>query len=1105
MRPVSTRSWFIMLATLVWALLLSVQMQPYHKAQTLPGTCETAKECKYTAPIATLELATDPASFQRCIDQGEATANRDANVKLARVNTYMDLLFILLYWSVFVMLATTFPSRLSKWVIVAITLTAVFDFIEDALLLYALKAVGHHSSAFLAPGWDSHLKWSCLAAASLLLGLSFISQKGWTLLSIGIPMLLSALFTFWGQFSFPILSLGTLLLAVALLAALLLGYPFRPSKDIRLQWLNYLYFIRFSLLLWLVMPTLALLDARKITSAVTLGILTPETWRQLFFCSFFIVASGWLALTLARIVCAYGQERFHTPPPVQFTIGRTMRWSTFLLAQIPGLSLILRVAVNALVEGDVPPFTLAGSLLAGAVAAFAFWVVVAILYYWTYQPSFISSDSKAQTTARAFLIPDSRLLQLDKMEVLRNPPAAEFIRKVLLCFAAYGEGYNRPGPGGPRLHSGHSIALFLFFGYFVLYIGLMGITSPRRLPIVEHLTQALVIVIVAVAALNYVLGLRARAVEEQEAPAAAPGSRWYRFLSWAAVIVQLIFAVVIFLQPRSDRAFPVVASVFVLFTFATLTFAGLAFWADRYRIPVVTLAIVLITLTNLRPLRADHQFDALDLQQKPIPPTPDQVLQSMEPDGKVRPLIIVTATGGGIHAAMWTAEVLSLLERRFPQTSASGTYGFHDSILLASTVSGGSVGMMNFLREYNAPHPFVAATLDDHLVSSAACSSLEAVAWGLIYPDLARFVFPGFFRWKILPARYDRGLALEQAIDSNLTDASCNPHFKRDNTAYDPALSRLLPGRAGSTQFFPAFTLNTTTTETGDRYLLSNYQVQRNDDKYCLSNPTNLHSDILPAESFLQSYAEPCSSDTPKQPLADLRLSTAARLSASFTYVSPAARIESRFARYAYHFVDGGYFDNDGTGSVLEFLQTIALARKLPAGHIQPILLIEIRNGGDVYSDRSPDSYNCQLANCTAPSSTPTPWGPWRQLAAPAQAMYLAGHESITRRNRRELCLLETTLAPRTGQSNQTSGVAIRHIVFPIDDSDAALSWHLTSKQQAFIRSAPRAEKCDLGKGSDPSDSQTCKSLKDAVSWFSAAQQHPDTPPTTEPCRVYPE
>jgi hypothetical protein len=1101
----TAKLWMVMLVTLVWASLMVVQMRPFHKAPILVGTCETATGCRFTAPIVTLELASNPQTFKERIDQGDPAKYRVENVKLAQVNTYMDLLFILLYWTAFVLLAREYPSGLSKWVIVAISLAASLDLLEDALLLHALSAI--NKDLFATPALASHLKWSMLALASLLQGLSILLQRARKLVAIGIPLVLSAGFTFWGQFWYPVLGLGTLLLAAALLIYIVSCHPPVPPRDSRLRWFNYLYFVRFSLFLWLVMPTLALVDALKITSAVTLGILTPETLRQLFFSFFFIVTSGWLALTLARIVCAYGKERFGTPPPARFTIGPTMQWSTFLLAQLPGLCLILRVAMNARSEGKVPYYQLIASLLAGALVAFLFWVMVAIIYYWTYQSTFDGPAPRGQTTAKAFLIPDSALLQLDRMEALPNPPVAEFVRRLLARLAARGEGYQRAGEGPPQLHSGHGIALFLFFGYLVLYVGLMGITSPQPLPIVERLTQLLVAAVLVVAGLSYWLGLRSRSEQGDRRPA-APGLRWYRFLSRAAVGVQLLFAALILYQPRSERSFPVLASVFVLLTFATLAFAGLAFWADRYRIPVLTLAFVLVTITNLRPFRTDHQFDGVELAGQAMPHTPMQVLQSMEPD-KIRPLIIVTSTGGGIHSAMWTSEILSLLDRKFPQTSAgTQTYGFHDSILLTSTVSGGSVGMMNFLREYNAPKPFAPATLEDHLVTSAACSSLEAVAWGLIYPDLARILFPAFYRIGVLPARYDRGFALEQALASNLTDPTCSPNKgERSNASADPGISTLVPGVTSRGLFVPAFTLNTTATETGDRYLLSNYQIQLKDDKYCDLYPSGMHSDILPAESFLQTFAEPCAADPSKHALADLRLSTAARLSASFTYVSPAARLESKFADYAYHFVDGGYFDNDGTGSVLEFLQTLDNAGQFSAGHVQPILLIEIRNGNDVHADRSPDSYSCQTEHCETPSTTPTPWGPWRQLSAPPQAMYLAGHESITRRNRRELCLLERKLVPTIKEDGKLSGAVIHHVVFPISDPDAALSWHLTSRQQEVIRSAVPVDACA---GSNCSESNaardgTIKSLEDAVAWFSGAQQHPDTPPANDVCRVYPD
>jgi hypothetical protein len=177
-------------------------------------------------------------------------------------------------------------------------------------------------------------------------------------------------------------------------------------------------------------------------------------------------------------------------------------------------------------------------------------------------------------------------------------------------------------------------------------------------------------------------------------------------------------------------------------------------------------------------------------------------------------------------------------------------------------------------------------------------------------------------------------------------------------------------------------------------------------------------------------------------------------------------------------------------------------------------LLIEIRNGPDFASDRSPDSLSCQLGHCTT-ESTPTPWGPWRQLAAPGQAMYLAGHESITQRNRRELCLLEDELKPALDASNKPRdpakpGVLIHHVVFPykapIEESDPALSWHLTSRQIKAIRcQMPGADLCPA-EDQQKEDSGTTKSLKDALAWFQQATARTlDLAAENEQtCRVFP-
>ena len=204
---------------------------------------------------------------------------------------------------------------------------------------------------------------------------------------------------------------------------------------------------------------------------------------------------------------------------------------------------------------------------------------------------------------------------------------------------------------------------------------------------------------------------------------------------------------------------------------------------------------------------------------------------------------------------------------------------------------------------------------------------------------------------------------------------------------------------------------------------------------------------------------------------ADLPIATAARLSATFPLVSSASRVPAQFAPYAYHFVDGGYYDNDGTASAIEFLSSAltkpaaglrqdpcfqsssvplpaAQAVALPAPPLA-ILLIEIRNGDDLNPLSNVDDYNFQ----THPENKHA-WTAISQLTAPPGALWKAGHESVTRRNRLGLCLLETTYLDR---------LVVHHVVFNYDpappnpenknqtDEIQPLNWHLTAGERKQI------------------------------------------------------
>ena len=366
------------------------------------------------------------------------------------------------------------------------------------------------------------------------------------------------------------------------------------------------------------------------------------------------------------------------------------------------------------------------------------------------------------------------------------------------------------------------------------------------------------------------------------------------------------------------------------------------------------------------------------------------------------------------------------------------------------------------------------------MTGAANCSSLEAVAWGLEYYDFANLLFTvipnasGTSFDKNGPLGYDRSWALDRAISRNQTDGNCQTTNGLDNvnglqTALSMTLAKsvdlLREGR------LPAFTLNTTAAETGDRFLLANYQVPAS----ALQN-----SDVLPAESFLHVYgeADAGAGDVPNHPYADISVATAARLSATFPYVSSASRIPVEFAPYAFHFVDGGYFDNDGTSSAIEFLMHAfkpaqgtngtqpankggSTARKDSAGPI-PILLIEIRDSWDLDPTSNNDSYQRQLGYPHA-----FPWRAQQQLAAPPETLWAAGHTSVTRRNRRELCLLEKAYGDK---------ISVHHLVFDYENPMGEyqpLNWHLTKNQMQLIRILSGEQKLDGTTGCAEEQKQT--------------------------------
>lgn len=820
-----------------------------------------------------------------------------------------------------------------------------------------------------------------------------------------------------------------------------------PIESTFVRTVKYFYFLRFSIMLWTFLPALAAIDAFSSFSGLTRGIVALEDAPQLILAGFFVTIVGWVALLSARITSAYGKERFDTEPPWFFAVtGEEMSHGIFWSAQAPGFLVLGYVWWQTTSEQGatqlLPKVLNATWLLLGVVIALVCWTLMAGIYYWLFW-----AGQGIQRRAKAFVVPYSEAFD----NLKKKEPAAPLLALLGLVEnsvswavsigkrfgakkgATWGNGYVDPERGQLaqfKVHSGHALAFLSLAFLATIYLAFWYFAAPVLLKNVRLMVR----IIFAIGAVFWAwLTFWAK---RRFAKRFAPSDLIRMIILFFPMIIVVSLPVV---WDNHPFAMPVLGFVTVLVMFVLWFLWGIAFFLDRFRVPVLTSAAALLLaagfLGDLPGATDDHYLKSSQVGKGLAFNTPGTILKNFQSRSPMKsasnvdsagtkrpqPMIIVTATGGGIHAASWTSAVLQAIEDDFKNNPAANLGTFHDSILLMSTVSGGSVGAVPWLTNYRSGSGFDS----DVAHKIAECSDLQAVAWGLTYADFLRVLWP--FRWSNLGKTlntYDRGWALEQAFWRNRV-TGC----KSDKLASpeDP----ITIGSLAGIQNMPAFSLNTTAEETGSRWLISNYVVRQRSGE----------AEITPAASFLDHFQR------------DIPLSTAARLSANFPYVSPMARLEP--PAHGYHFGDGGYFDNDGTATALEFLwYALNVDARIPrqtGGSASPntripILILEIRDGPDP-RDADDDS------------NLKKKWSGLTQGVAPVATFYNANHVSVTRRNRRELCFMENALRQKAN---------FTHIVVPYlpdpqkecpDEKECPaepqpLSWHLTARQKNQITTA---------------------------------------------------
>jgi hypothetical protein len=315
----------------------------------------------------------------------------------------------------------------------------------------------------------------------------------------------------------------------------------------------------------------------------------------------------------------------------------------------------------------------------------------------------------------------------------------------------------------------------------------------------------------------------------------------------------------------------------------------LALALNPYRVPVLLLVglwVFLVYWIN----GMDHYFDLQPYRSAPAPTLAEAARAWKVPMSKGhRTLVVVTASGGGIQAVAWTARVLVGLHERYQEPFAC-------SLRLISAVSGGSVGTMYVLDRWQET-PDGPALPDDavafdgdrpapkSICERAMASSLEGTTWGLAFPDLLRVLTPF-----LVNKTDDRGARIEEVWRARLR------HQDVQLTDWAP---RVLDGS------LPVAVFNATIVETGQRMLCSP-----------VVGPTG-GSGPSKARQLLKFF-----------PDAHPYVTTVVRLSATFPYASPMCRpldVNPPYwpDRKTYHFCDGGYVDNEGMVTVINWLDQL--------------------------------------------------------------------------------------------------------------------------------------------------------------------------------------
>ena len=357
----------------------------------------------------------------------------------------------------------------------------------------------------------------------------------------------------------------------------------------------------------------------------------------------------------------------------------------------------------------------------------------------------------------------------------------------------------------------------------------------------------------------------------------------------------------------------------------TVIGSALVYMGNHYSMPVLRLLAAWVVLCSINndnhAVRETLQSGSHGFLTRPDMPAPGSLAQSplgnltasdyfqdwwrdlqhdvAESNGPI-PVFVVAAEGGGMRAAYWTAAVMGALE----EATGKSPTPFSRHVFAISGVSGGSVGaaifdiaLANRTRNSQLQRQADNQNWVDEMDGVLGKDFLSDTLGNALFPDLLQRFLPA-------PILNDRAIALEHSFER--TWSTMHPREQLQLTSSFHDLWRDNP------HMVPLLFFNSTVVETGQRAINSPLATSP------ITVDTTF-ADVLPLGRQIGT---------------ELPLSTAALLSARFTYVSPAGLInthpeETNRADLPtwMRIVDGGYFDNSGAVTAQELARAIIAAR----------------------------------------------------------------------------------------------------------------------------------------------------------------------------------